>query len=151
MNSEQKALRACADYARLSAEVKRLTRVIGDSLDQCRGVKGERSAGWDFVAEVTTYHDTPEDQSHLKEAFIFEIDDDNPYSPSRIYKSDSEIREYLSDEAKCPHCMTAYEAIQARKAAKKALGGVKRAISMIGRVENARKAQQIESHRSSKR
>ena len=42
MTSEQKALRACADYARLSAEIKRLTFEIGAHLGNCLDLKEAR-------------------------------------------------------------------------------------------------------------
>lgn len=133
-----KALKACADYARLSVEIKCRTKAIGDALSKCRGIKGERAEGYDFVEERVTYHDTEGgDTSHLKEAFAFDIDDSHPYVPERFYKDESEILEYLREA--CPYCLTAYEHIQARKAARKQFGIVKRSISAIGRAENRRR------------
>lgn len=133
-----KALKACADYARLSVEIKCRTKAIGDALSKCRGIKGERAEGYDFVEERVTYHDAEGgDTSHLKEAFAFDIDDSHPYVLERFYKDESEILEYLREA--CPYCLTAYEHIQARKAARKQFGIVKRSISAIGRAENRRR------------
>lgn len=134
------ALKACADYARLNAEIRSLTKMIGDALSYCRGVKGERQEGYDWADERVTYHDAEGgDHSHLKEAFTPEIYYHSPYAPERVYMSPSEIRGYLAEQ-KCLHCLTAYEAILARKAARKTFAGVKRAIGNIGRAENKRRA-----------
>ena len=133
-----KALKVCADYAHLSTEIKFRTKAIGDALSKCRGIKGERAEGYDFVEERVTYHDAEGgDTSHLKEAFAFEIDDSHPYVPERVYKDESEILEYLREA--CPYCLTAYEHVQARKTARKQFGIVKRAIGNIGRAENKRR------------
>ena len=134
----EKALKACADYARLSAEIKCLTRAIGDALSRCRGIKGERPESFDFSEERVIYYDAENgDHSHLKEAFSFDIDEDQ-YSPSRVYKTDAEIRDYLLES--CPYCLTAYEHIVRRKQARKQFGIVKRSISAMGRAENRRNA-----------
>jgi hypothetical protein len=129
MSAEQKALHACADYARLHVEIKRLTLALGDALDHCPGVAGKRlPADWVTCSgdDAQAHHD---DITHLKEAYTPETVD-GEYEPHLVWMNDFEIREYL---AVCPHCLAAHEAIQARKAARKALGKAKRAITMIGR------------------
>jgi len=129
MSPEHKALRACADYARLHIEIKRLTLEMGEALDRCPGVSGNRlPADWLTCTgeEAAAHHG---DATHLKEAYTPKIEGDQ-YEPHQVWMSDFEIREYL---AACPHCLAAHEAIQARKAARKSLGAAKRAITMIGR------------------
>ena len=129
MNAEQKALKVCADYARLSAEIKRLTRLLSDSLAACPGVNGhlQLTAEWPFDQESINLMNA--DETHLKRAYAVYTDEDGSYWSTR-----SEQLEILSA---CPHCLTADAAIQARKAARKSLGAAKRAITMIGRKAGA--------------
>lgn len=119
MNAEQKALRACADYARLSGEIASLKSALGDHLGKCVGVR------------------TPElgDSTHLSVAYTPEVvESDSHYEDAHnVFMTDVEIRKYL---AICPHCLAAHEAIQARKAARRSLGAAKRSISMLGRAAN---------------
>jgi hypothetical protein len=125
MNAEQKALKACGDYARLSAEIKRLTRLLSDSLAACPGVNGhlQLTANWPIdQADIDLYS---ADETHLKRAYAFDTDDSGRY-----FLTHGEQLEVLSA---CPHCLAAHNAIQQRKAARKSLGAAKRAITMIGR------------------
>lgn len=131
-----KALKACADYARLSAEIKQLTKAIGDHLDFCRGVNGKR-ASVELEDGRIVYVGDDHDETHLKGAYTPTITEPTYYSEGETrYLSDKQIRERL---ACCPACFAAHEAIQARKAARKSLGATKRFITMLGRAENARK------------
>ena len=129
MSDEQKALRACANYARLSAEVKRLTKEIALTLRHCRGIRGTCGIGADGFQ-----YGEHDDESHLKHVFTPDIDDDG----HAVFMTDLEIREYLSEH--CEHCLAAYNLVLARKATKKSFGITKRAISAIGRAENNRGA-----------
>lgn len=131
MNREQQA---CADYARLTAEIKRLTKAIGVALEQCKGVEGKRDEGFDFQRQVVTYHDGDKDHSHLKEAFIPDVEESDYYSEGHhVYMAESEIREYLGNDVKCVHCLSAFESVLSRKAAKRELGIVKRRIVAYGK------------------
>lgn len=117
MTPEQKALKACADYARLTREIASLKTALGDYLGKCPGVR------------------TPElgDSTHLSVAYtpeVVESDCDYEYSPHNVFRTDAEVRAYLSI---CPHCLAAHESIQARKAARRSLAAVKRQIGLIGR------------------
>jgi hypothetical protein len=111
MNAEQKALKACSDYARLSAEIKSLTFEIGAHLGACLDFKEAKG-----VHPVETC---------LVEAYAHDEDDSGRY-----FLTAAEQDEILS---KCVYCSAAHEAIQGRKAARKSLGAAKRAITMIGR------------------
>ncbi|MBR8025197.1 hypothetical protein KDX27_42130 [Burkholderia cenocepacia] len=124
-----KALKACADYARLNAEIKQLTKRIGDLLHYCKGVRGTCGIG----ADGMQYGD-PHDVTHLKHAFTPETDD----SGNAVFLTAEEILEYLNEHCDC--CLKAYGAVIERKAAKKQLGAVKRSIGAIGRAELAREA-----------
>jgi hypothetical protein len=121
----EKALKACADYARLNAEIKRLTKAISDALNPCKGVRG--TCG--IAADGMKYgeHD---DETHLKSAFTPDTTDDG-YYPTKVWMNDSEIREYLHEHCAC--CLRAYELVLERKATKKAFGVAKRSIGAIGR------------------
>jgi len=116
MTEEQKALKACTDYARLTREIASLKSALGDHLGKCAGVR------------------TPElgDSTHLSVAYTPEvIESDSHYEDAHnVFMTDVEIRKYL---AVCPHCLAAHEAIQARKAARRSLGAAKRQIGLIGR------------------
>lgn len=123
----ERALKACADYARLNAEIRSLSKAIGDALHYCKGVRGTcgvGSDGWKYGD-----HDDP---THLAEAFRPDTTDEG----STVWMSDFEIREYLYENCAC--CLKAYERVLERKAAKKQLGIVKRAIGNIGRAANRR-------------
>ncbi|MCA8018110.1 hypothetical protein [Burkholderia metallica] len=119
-----KALKACADYARLNAEIKRLTSAIASALHYCKGVRGTCGIGEDGM----TYGDH-DDVTHLKSAFTPDKDDQG-YA---VFMTDAEIREYLFENCDC--CLKAYGFVLERKVAKKALGAVKRSIGAIGRAE----------------
>lgn len=128
LNDEQKALKACGNYARLSAEIKHLTRVIGDRLSGCLGVDGHlKLPDWASAGEAMEYR--KEDETHLKQAYRGEVVDD-AWEPYLRHYSAAELTEQLSV---CPHCLAAHIAIQQRKAARKSLGSAKRSITMIGR------------------
>lgn len=116
-----KALKACADYARLNAEIRRLSKVIGDCIDKCPGVfyREIRNAKGDLTATNTT-------ATHLTAAFACDIDDDG----DRYFLT---LEEQLEALAGCPHCLAAHEAIQQRKTARKSLGATKRWITKIGK------------------
>ncbi|MDN7988967.1 hypothetical protein QZM97_02640 [Burkholderia orbicola] len=128
-----KALKACADYARLNAEIKRLTVAIGEALDGCKGMKGTMGIGADGMK-----YGAHDDDTHLREAFRPETVDDGYGEGSTEWSSDAEIREFLTEH--CAACLKAYELVLQRKAAKKAFGAAKRSIGAIGRAELAKEA-----------
>jgi hypothetical protein len=134
MTDEQKALKACANYSRLTAEVKRLTRLLSDSLSGCPGVNGHLQLPVDRLFDQAAHESHNADETHLKRAYAAETDDDGQY-----FLTHGEQMEVLSA---CPHCLAAHEAIQARKAARKSLGAAKRQIGLIGRKAQLHSTQQ---------
>lgn len=130
MTAEQKALQACADYARLSAEIKTHTATISRALSLCPGVEGRLLPVENVFDGIWHRHDA-EDITHLKQAFTPDLQDAGWGGQVRVYMEDADVRDYL--ETECPHCLLAYESVMTRKAARKALGNAKRTISMIGR------------------
>jgi hypothetical protein len=117
MNQGQKALKACADYARLNVEIRQLTQFIAETLFECPGVNGAMNelGGTDVT--------------HLKDAYTPDVEND-PVDHWNVYMSDIEIREFLTV---CPHCLAAHQAIQDRKAARRSLGATKRVFTMLGK------------------
>jgi hypothetical protein len=101
---ETKALAACRNLVSRVAEVKRLTRVIGDSMQAC-----------------------PDSGRHLADAYYFDVDEE--YG-ERLYLEPHDQEEILSE---CIACKTAHEAIQLRKVAKRNVASAKRAITRIGK------------------
>jgi hypothetical protein len=124
MTEEQKALKACADYARLTREIASLKTALGDHLGKCPGVEPEGEPchdDFDFAVGDT----------HLKIAYTPHMSSGSDYyEPTEVWNNEAQIRAYL---AVCPHCLAAHEAIQARKAARRSLGAAKRQIGAIGR------------------
>jgi hypothetical protein len=128
MTPEQKALRACADYARLNAEIRRLTSELAESLSTCPGMHGSLLAPH-HPYDAQTERKREADCTHLKAAYAPEVEGDG-CSQWTVYMEADEIREYL---AECPHCLAAHDAIQARKVARRRLGATKRFIGKLGR------------------
>ncbi|CAG4887764.1 hypothetical protein [Paraburkholderia saeva] len=124
-----KSLRYCVEYARLSAEIKRLTRDIGEALDGCPGEHGKRQSSQ--TEDGRTIFGGDDDETHLKAAYKPEEVESDYSGVDLEYLSDAAIREHLSGV--CPACLAAHEAIQQRKAARKSFGAVKRSIMATGR------------------
>lgn len=127
MSAEQKALRACADYARLNAEIRRLSNALSENLSKCPG-----QHGYLLSNNAAEWAKQEADCTHLKAAYTPEVES-SAYEQWTVYMTEAEIREYL---AVCPHCLAAHDAIQARKAARRSLGAAKRYITMLGRAAN---------------
>jgi hypothetical protein len=101
---ETKALAACRNFVSRAAEVKRLTRVIGDSMQAC-----------------------PDSGRHLTDAYACDVDEEHG---ERLWLEPHDQEEVLSE---CVACKNAHEAIQLRKAAKRHVASAKRAITRIGK------------------
>lgn len=115
----EKALELVGRYARLTKAINITKAKIGDSLDLCRGYSGKRN----------TINEEPKRDSknrdldlHLTEWYTPERGE---YGGASWLDIDEECKE------QCPHCFSAHEAIQARKALVAQLGHVKRSMSRI--------------------
>lgn len=115
---EQKALQACANYARLTRGIEHLTAAVGEALRACPGPdvldESDRSLTHLSVALRATVvlEDTGERRRQYDEEITAEVD-------------------------RCPHCAAAFHAIKARKYARRCLGQAKRVIGAIGGRANA--------------
>lgn len=119
MSREEKALHLCCEYDRLMERIKDLTAQIGNALNQCPiTVNASMGAPVDSV------------RTHLKQAYESEFEHFDWGGKRRVWLDEDEKAEIL---ATCSHCSIAHTYIQKRKAARKALGIVKRQIRMIGR------------------
>ena len=113
---EDKALSICREYDELMSKVSKLTNGSKDSLMACPRSNDPNAK--------TTVKRLP--YTHLSEAFEIQYDEDN----EGAILSEKRKAEILKD---CPACSKAYVLVKERKAAKKRLGAVKRAIRLIGR------------------
>ena len=123
-----KALELVGRYSRLTKEIKLLKQQIGEHMDKCPGVKGDRHAvdanGW------PTYKPEMDSKGRDKGMHLWcwyqpEISDGSYYDePHQVW---TEVGE--EQAAECPHCYAAHQAIQLRKVARKSLGAVKAAMT----------------------
>jgi hypothetical protein len=112
-NDQVKAVQACAAYARHAADIKALGNAIHEGLEGCRSkLRG----------------DNGEKLTHLSKALRESVTEDETGEHRRLY--DDEI---LKANGRCSHCRAAFNAIKARKSARRSLGQVKRFIGVIGR------------------
>lgn len=121
MQKEEKALAACIEMVAAKNEVKRLTKMIGESLEGCFNEWNKENS-----------HASHDHETHLKMAYAFEDveRDGGGCGMKRVWLDDDEKMEIISE---CPHCLAAHNAIQDRKKARKRLGNARRNITMIGR------------------
>ena len=118
----EKALRLCREYDRLMERIKETTTQIGNALGQCPiYVNSPMEAPVDSV------------RTHLKQAYESEFEHFDWGGKRRVWLDEDEKAEIL---AECSHCSIAHAYVQDRKAARKALGIVKRQIRMIGRAQS---------------
>jgi len=120
VNPEERALNACVEYAKQSALIKDRKREIFERTHACYEANG---------GSVTL-----DGGSHLSMAISHRVIDtydslDEP-DTCKAFLTNSERQTVLNQ---CQHCALAYEAIQIRKAARKALGNAKRAITLFGK------------------
>lgn len=122
-----KALELVGRYARLTKEIKLLKQQIGEHMDKCPGVNGDRHAvdanGWH------TYQPELDSKNRDKGLHLW-----NWYQPFTDYDSGypHQAWEAINDvehAEQCPHCYAAHQAIQLRKVARKSLGAVKAAMT----------------------
>lgn len=126
--SPSTAIQLVERYARLTKEIKLRTREIGENLDKCNGVSGQRLEPKDEFGIPLRQPELDEKNRdkdlHLWGWYQPDIVDDG--CMSRGY----EWLQVGSLEAEeCPHCYAAHLAVQARKQARKQLGAVKGAMA----------------------
>ena len=130
MDKHSSAEAACIRYVEAQREVKRLTEEIGKRFDACMGADKYNPDGTypqDLVIKANPCLMSREAYKPGEE--------EGAYGMVRVFLSDGEIRELLSD---CPHCLAAHDLIQQRKAARKAFGAAKRSIGAAGRAALAK-------------
>lgn len=114
---ESRALAACRELVASQAEVKRLSKLIGEHIGACP-----------LLASPIEYGPNGP-ITHLSMAYSAEeVEDDDGWGHSTHKEWNSQ---YLLDD--CPYCTAAHLTIQERKAARKRLGYARRAVTMIGR------------------
>ena len=120
MTPAERALNACVEYAKQSALIKDCKNTIGRQMEACHSENN---------GSVTRDLDT-----HLSMLLSHRF-----VTIEGGYMDPEEVKVFLSVSerdailALCPHCAFAYEAIQIRKGARKALGNAKRAITLFGK------------------
>ena len=121
----EKAVEACKEYDRLLKAIDQNRIDIGDGSSACdRIIETGDLDGCGNVRYIPDGKDT-----HLGEVFKGYISSES-YEPEHSHWSESEALEIIGD---CEGCLKAYKAVQERKANKKKLGAVKRAIRAIAR------------------
>lgn len=137
----EKALSLVLRYGQLNRLIKELTKRIGESLNECEGVNGDRIVfidvpvfdgfritGTEKVRDINGDLDEKQRdrKTHLYQWYKPDYTDDGYFYGAPLIYMD------IGDEQKdeCPHCYAAHMAIQERKAARKELGSVKRAMSL---------------------
>lgn len=116
---EQCALAACRELVAAAGEVKRISKVIGDSLSACPMMK-----------DPVEFNDRGP-ATHLSQAYASEnVENDSGHGMHKEWMEPSDALKIISA---CPHCLAAHKAIQERKVARRRLGAARRAVTMIGR------------------
>lgn len=113
---EQRALAACRELVAATAEVKRLSRLIGEGLSACPMAHDDGECG--PKGPIT----------HLALAYASEMVE-NDHGHGGMHKEWNS--QHLLDG--CTHCLAAHNAIQKRKVARKRLGAARRVVTMIGK------------------
>lgn len=114
---EVRALDACRKYVAAGAEIKRLTKAIGDTLDKCPGTGRQAETEESFRP------------THLREWYVHG-DRLGEWGFMGCGGPD-----YKADFKACPHCVLADSLIQERKAARQTYGAAKRFIGKIGKAK----------------
>ena len=127
---ERKALDLVMRYSHHTREIKAMTAQIGQHLDQCKGVNGDRlnvdHKGW------PTYRPELDEKGRDKGLHLWgwyqpDISDDGTMNPTQVWQEVGVI-----EAEECPHCYAAHLAILARKEHRKKLGAVKAAMTRGG-------------------
>lgn len=109
----EKAFEACRAYFKANDEIDRLTKAIGSTLSNCKGVKGK-------LHDLFNYE---EDETHLKAHY-------------RLAGALGEGYFHYGDKCPledCEHCAKAERLVRERRKARQSLGAAKRWIVRIGK------------------
>lgn len=128
--SPNKALELIRRYSELTWVVRAAKHRIAEALDKCTGLDGKRlerrrsieASPWQYVGEIDSEEN--EKRVHLREWYRPELVEREWGPPGQEWNSVGE-----SEREECPHCYAAHVAIQDRKAARRALGAVKAAMT----------------------
>lgn len=122
------ALCAIIRHERAARAVAALTATIGDAVRQCSIYLLAHETEFPGKDTAALWTGDGKVMTHLWEAY--NTTEDGPYSPRQL--DTDEQREFL-ENADCPHCLKAWEAVEARRLARKELGQAKQSIRAIGR------------------
>jgi len=126
----EKALDLVHRYSELTWAIRACANRIAEAIDQCTGLDGKRlerrrsieTPPYEYVGAIDSEEN--EKAIHLREWYRPELVEREWGPPCREW---SAVGEGAREE--CPHCFAAHTAIQDRKAARKALGAVKAAMT----------------------
>jgi hypothetical protein len=122
------ALFAIIRHERAARAVAALNRAIGDAVQQCSIYRRAHETEFPGKDTAALWTSDGKVMTHLWEAYNETTD--GPYNV-RTLDAD-EQRDYLVGTG-CPHCLKAWEAVEARRLARKELGQAKQSIRAIGR------------------
>lgn len=130
MVKPQKALALVLRYSELTWVIRAAKNRIAEALDRCAGLDGKRLERrkscerdpWQYVGEIDSEEN--EKRTHLREWYSPELVEREWGPPGREWNAIGD-----SERDECAHCYAAHAAIQDRKAARKALGAVKAAMT----------------------
>jgi hypothetical protein len=125
-----KALALVHRYSELTWIIRAAKYRIAESLDKCAGLDGKRlerrksceTDPWQYVGEIDSEEN--EKRTHLREWYRPEAVEREWGPPGQEWNAVGD-----SEREECPHCFAAHTAVQDRKAARKALGAVKAAMT----------------------
>lgn len=125
--SPDKALELVGRYARLTKLIKVKKAEIGEHLEKCKGIKGDRlnvdEHGWPtYQPEMDVKN--RDKGLHLWSWYQPEVVDDGYMSQGLEW-----LQIGVLEAEECPHCYAAHLAIQERKQTRKELAAVKGAMS----------------------
>lgn len=120
----EKALELVGRYARLTKAIKVATKNIGSNLDLCNGFSGNRLKNilsWN-APDIDVDSKGREKDLHLVSWYT-------PQPSGDYGRPEWEVITAEEHQPICPHCYAAHLAVEQRKAARQALGSVKRSMS----------------------
>ena len=122
----EKALELVTRYADLNRKIKACKKAIGDSIELCNGISGNRNK-FDHHGFIMHHRDLDskgrDTDVHLHDWYTPEQTDQYGYDYLEISAEEQGVE--------CPHCYQAHLKIQERKILRVEFGHVKRAMSRL--------------------